>query len=456
MEFKSILQQQQDFFATGTTLSLDFRIEQLKKIKQLITSHESSLTAALKKDLNKSTMEAMVTEILLVIDEIDLIIKNLRKWARPKKVPSPFPFFWPGKSYLYHEPYGSAFIMGPWNYPFLLVMSPLIGAICAGNCAIIKPSEIAPHTQDVIVDLINTNFPAEYIYAVKAGPTETEQLLQEQFDYIFFTGGTQTGKKVMRAAADHLTPVTLELGGKSPCIVDETADLNFAARRIVWGKFMNAGQTCIAPDYLYVHQSCKNALVEKLQATIKKFYGADPEVSKSYGKIINQAHLTRLMQLMKNGRVICGGKINIETRYFSPTLIDDISWHDPIMQEEIFGPLLPIMTFDKLEDVIQNIKSHPKPLALYLFTKNNLTETTILNQVSFGGGCVNDCVLQVANPHLPFGGVGQSGMGSYHGKFSFETFSHCKSVYKKTRAVDFNLQYPPYTRMKLWLLKRLA
>lgn len=453
--FTNILERQRQFFATGVTLPLAFRIEQLKKIQSLLEIHEADIVNALQKDLRKAPMESILDEILLVTEEIKFILKNLSQWMKPKKVPTRSPILWPAKSRIHFEPYGSALIMGPWNYPFLLVMSPLIGAICAGNCAVIKPSEISSHTQNVIVQIINDNFPMEFLYAVKAGPDETTQLLQEKFDYIFFTGGTQVGKIVMQAAAKHLTPVTLELGGKSPCIVDPTANLDFAARRIAWAKSTNSGQVCIAPDYLLVHRSCKEALVDKLQQAFLKFYGENPEKSPSYGRIINQKHFERIKNLMKKGNILFGGQTNEADLYIAPTLIDGISWDDPIMQEEIFGPLLPILTYDKIDEVIHAIKQRPKPLALYLFTKNEETEKRVLQQVSFGGGCINDCILQVANISLPFGGVGDSGLGNYHGKSSFETFSHAKSIYKKTLEIDSGLEYAPYSNKKLWLIREL-
>jgi aldehyde dehydrogenase (NAD+) len=452
---QTILTSQRQFFASGKTLDISFRIEQLKKLKSILVTHEAEIAAALKKDLNKSEMEGIVSEVLLVTEELDYIIKNLKSWTRPQKVPSPFPLCWPGRSTIQYQPYGSVLIIGPWNYPFMLVISPLIGAMCAGNCAIIKPSELASHTQNLILKLINQNFPSEYIVAIPANSQEMNILLKEKFDYIFFTGGTQIGKIIMQAAAQHLTPVTLELGGKSPCIVDETANLDFAARRIIWAKLMNAGQVCLAPDYLFVHSSCKNALIDKLKQAIIRFYGENPEKSASYCRIINKKHFERIKKLMAAGNILFGGQTNEDDLYISPTLIDSISFSDPIMQEEIFGPLLPIISYDKTEELITAIKTLAKPLALYLFTKNKIFEKTILEKISFGGGCVNDCVLQVANYHLPFGGVGDSGIGSYHGKYSLETFSHRKSIFTKSWMIDIDLAYPPYTARKLSWLKRL-
>jgi len=446
---------QREFFTTGNSLKFTFRIAQLKKVLFLLQTNEKKIADALKKDLNKSEMESVATEILVVVDELKFIIKNLKKWMKPRKVSSVFPLCFPGKSFIHYEPYGSVLIIGPWNYPFMLILSPLIGAMCAGNCVVIKPSEIASHTEKLLLQLISENFPPEYISVATAGPDEMPALLNEKFDYIFFTGGTHIGKIVMQAAAKNLTPVTLELGGKSPCIVDDTVDLDYAARKIIFGKFMNSGQVCLSPDYLYVKQSCKNSLMEKLKKTLTDFYGKDPETSESYCRIINEKHFKRLLSLMKNGNIITGGNYNESTLYIAPTLIDNISWDDPIMQEEIFGPLLPILSYENEDDLISILKSKPKPLALYLFTKNKLFEQRILNEVSFGGGCINDCIMQVANFHLPFGGVGTSGMGAYHGKYSFETFSHRKSIFKRPWLIDISLAYPPYGSQKLLWLKRL-
>lgn len=450
----TILQQQRQFFATGTTLSVEFRLEQLKKLKSVIQIHEADIAAALKKDLNKAFSESLVNEIFLVIKEINFVIKNLKKWSKPKKLSTPLLLF-PGHSELIYEPFGSVLLIGPWNYPFLLMMSPLIGALSAGNCVVVKPSEIAVHSQNIIAELLNDHFSREYIAVVKGGHEEVKRLLAEKFDYIFFTGGTQIGRIIMEGAAKHLTPVTLELGGKSPCIVDQTADLDYAARRIAWGKTTNAGQTCISPDYLYVHESCKTQLIEKLKEVFIQFYGADAEQSDSYSRIINKRHFDRLVKLMQKEKILFGGKINEKSLYISPTLMDNVSWQDPIMQEEIFGPILPILSFKNYEEVISAIHSHPKPLALYLFSKNKDVIKNILAQVSFGGGCINDCLVHIANVNLPFGGIGESGIGNYHGKYSFETFSHKKSIYKKSISFDFKLEYPPYSVKKIWWIRQL-
>ncbi|VVC77303.1 Aldehyde dehydrogenase [Aquicella siphonis] len=453
--FNMLLESQRNYFASGVTLPASFRIGQLKKLKSLIEKNESDITHAMKMDLNRSRTESVISEILLVTEEIDFIIKNLHRWIRPKRVHSIFPLCWPGRSVVRYEPYGSVLILGPWNYPFMLIMSPLIGAICAGNCAIVKPSEIAVHTQEVICRLISENFPSDYIAAVKGDHLVAQKLLEEKFDYVFFTGGTQVAKIIMQAAAAHLTPVTLELGGKSPCIVDETANIDFAARRITRSKFLNAGQVCLAPDFLMVHQSRKDELIGKLISTIRRFYGDDPLQSQDYCRIINQKHFDRISALMRAGRIIFGGSTRRSDLYISPTLMDQISWDAPVMQEEIFGPLLPIITFQNTQEVIQAIKAQPKPLALYLFTNNPETEHEILTRLSFGGGCINDCVMHITNYHLPFGGVGPSGLGFYHGQYSFKTFSHSKSIFKKTLPIDVGLEYPPYSDHKLKWLRRL-
>lgn len=456
-QYHAILENQRHYFTTGATLSFAFRIEQLKKLRDLIKTNESRINAALTLDLHKPVNESYLSELMMVYAELDDAIVNLKTWMKPKKVSTPFPALFPGKSYQYFEPHGCVLIISPWNYPFQLLISPLIGAISAGNCAILKPSEVSSHTCDVILSLINENFAVEYITALQADREQTTKLLEEKFDHIFFTGSSEVGKIIMHAAAKHLTPVTLELGGKSPCIVTNDANLDFAARRIIWGKFMNAGQTCIAPDYLYVQQDCKGALIEKLQYYLQQFYGTQPEYSADFGRIINQKHYERLFALMQNGNIIIGGQTIADQRYIAPTLMTDISWQDPIMQEEIFGPLLPILTFSDIAEVVHEIKQHPKPLALYLFSNNKIVQNMILQNISFGGGCINDCLMHIANLHLPFGGVGASGMGQYHGHYSFMTFSHTKSIYQKSWLFDLKLEYPPFSKAKLkwlkWLLK---
>lgn len=454
MDVTLLLKNQHEFFASNATKSLSFRIEQLKKLKEMIITHRSDILLALQMDLDKHFSESTISEILPILDEIDHTIKHLKKWMQPEKVKTPLILF-PGKSFIHSEPYGCVLIMSPWNYPVMISLSPLIGAISAGNCVVLKPSEIASATQRLLTDLINQWFDPRYIVALNFDANQTSDLLTHRFDYIFFTGGTHIGKKVMAAAANHLTPLTLELGGKSPCIIDETADLDFAARRIIWAKMMNAGQTCIAPDYLYVQQSCKDKLVEKLRQTINQFYSDHPEKSASFGRIINTHHFERLTKLLQTGRIIYGGQTDPKTEYIAPTLIDQISWQDPIMQEEIFGPILPILTFEDIESVITTLKQKEKSLALYLFSNQSEKQKRIVDELSFGGGCINDCIMQIANYYLPFGGVGHSGMGSYHGQYSYKTFSHHKSLYRKFASFDLRLEYPPYSEKKLIWIKRL-
>ncbi|WP_427160837.1 aldehyde dehydrogenase [Aliinostoc sp. HNIBRCY26] len=447
-----ILQKQRNFFQTGKTKDINFRLEQLKKLKELVTNEQPLIIKALKADLHKPEFEAYATEIGAV-KEISYAIKNLKSWAKPKKADVPSEFF-PYSAKIYPEPLGNLLIIGPWNYPFQLVISPLVGAIAAGNCAIVKPSELAPHTSNLLAQLFSKYFPQEYIAIVEGGVETSQELLQEKFDHILFTGGTAIGKIVMAAAAKHLTPVTLELGGKSPCIVDTEINLEYTAKRIVWGKFLNCGQTCIAPDYLLVNRQIKQDLIATLQKTIKEFYGDRPENSPDYGRIINKRHFERLTQLLNHGEIILGGDTNPEQLYISPTLIDHVSLDAPVMQDEIFGPILPILEYTDITEAIALINSRPKPLALYLFSQNKQLQTRILQETSSGGVCLNDTIMQVGVSSLPFGGVGDSGIGSYHGKTSFDTFSHYKSVLKNSFWLDLNWRYAPY-KDKLALLKRI-
>ncbi|MBS0628747.1 MAG: aldehyde dehydrogenase [Verrucomicrobia bacterium] len=456
MDIKAVLNAQRKFFNSGATLSLDFRLEQLKKLQQVIEDHESEIYEALKQDLNRDETSAFFGDIAIPLLNFKKTLKGLKKWMTPKKVHTPFPLFWPGRSEIHYEPYGVALIISPWNYPFQLSFGPLIAAIAAGNCVILKPSEVSAHSEKLLVRLINENFPAEFIHVVTGGPAETQKLLEEHFDYILYTGNTRGGKIVMTAAAKHLTPVTLELGGKSPCIVDESADLDYSAQRIALGKFFNAGQTCIAPDYIYVHKDRKEELLKRIEKITNEFYGQDPARSPSYGKIISKNQFERLSKLLQNGRVIFGGQTDPQKNYIAPTAIDQISWDDPIMKEEIFGPVLPILTFDHLDEVVKAIKNYDKPLALYYFSKDDQKTNQILLETSFGGGCVNDCIMHVANPDMPFGGVGPSGIGSYGGEFGFKTFSHAKSIYKKTWLHYPSFVYPPYSEKSLKMLKKLV
>ncbi len=452
-DFKGVIKQQRDFFATGKTKGIDFRLEQLKTLSKAIIENEEEIMEALNRDLNKASFEAYGTEIGFVLDEIKYLRKNLPKWAKRKRVKTPIMHFL-SSSYIYSEPYGVTLIMSPWNYPFQLALVPLVGSIAAGNCSIIKPSEYSPYTSAVLDKIIKDYFEPSYVAVLQGGIDLNKKLLQEKFDYIFFTGSTSVGKIVMKAASKHLTPVTLELGGKSPCIVDETADIDLAAKRIVWGKFLNAGQTCVAPDYILVQSSIKNRLITKMQEYIIKFYGNNPCNNDQYPKIINERHFKRLINLMKNGKIIFGGQYSEESYHIAPTILSDVAWENPIMQEEVFGPLLPLIEFEDLSEVVLEVKEQPKPLALYLFTDNREREKYIIDNISFGGGCINDTMVHLATQHLPFGGVGDSGMGGYHGKASFDTFSHKKGILKKSNLLDIPLRYPPYKK-HLKLLKKL-
>lgn len=444
---------QKAFFSKGKTLSEGFRRKQLKKLKDSVLRHEEDIYEAVKTDLNKSKFECYETEIGMVLEEISYMLKNLHRFMKPQRVKTPLAHF-PSSGKIYREPYGQVLIMAPWNYPFQLSMLPLAGAIASGNCAVIKPSDYASATAAVIKTVIEEIFPEEYVYTVQGGREVNQELLDMPFDYIFFTGGVETGRYVMEKAAKHLTPITLELGGKSPCIVDETADISISARRIAWGKFLNAGQTCVAPDYLLIHESVKDDLIEKLKKSIEAFYGKTPHKNEVYPKIINEKHFDRLKRLMKSEDIIWGGEINSETMQIAPTLIDAV-WDSEIMADEIFGPLLPVITFRNITEAAEEIRKRPKPLALYIFTSSKERQAYVVKNISYGGGCINDTVVHLASCSMPFGGVGASGMGNYHGNESFITFSHSKSVLEKKRWPDLPVRYPPNTERDMKLLKKL-
>ena len=448
---KDIIHKQRQFFATGKTKDVEWRIEQLRRLKQAIVDEQEAIINAVKADLGRPDFEAYFE--LAAISEINYALKHLKSWVKPKKVRAGIEQF-PASAKIYPEPLGVVLIISPWNYPFQLMISPLTGAIAAGNCAVLKPSELAAHTSRAIADIIQKTFDPAYIAVVEGGVETSQQLLEEKFDRIFFTGGTAIGKIVMQAAAKHLTPVTLELGGKSPCIVDYDVDLNYAAKRITWGKYLNAGQTCIAPDYLLVHSRIKSELLIEIKKCVKEFYGDDPSKSPDYSRIISRRHLERLEPLLKDGEIAIGGQTKPEEKYIAPTVIDRVSWESPVMQEEIFGPILPVLEYTDLTEAIAQINARPKPLALYVFSKDKQKQEQVLQETSSGGVCINDTVMQVGVSTLPFGGVGDSGIGSYHGKASFDTFSHYKSVLKKGFRLDPNWRYPPY-KDKLSLLKRI-
>ncbi|ABS33306.1 aldehyde dehydrogenase [Clostridium botulinum] len=450
---RNILEKQKSFFDKGYTKDINFRIEALKKLKHNIKINENNIFKALKIDLNKSEFETFITEIGIVYDEINGAIKNIKKWSKPKKVKTPITNFL-ASSYIYNEPYGVALIMSPWNYPFQLIMAPLVGAISAGNCVLLKPSELAIETEKIIVKIIKDTFSDEYIGVITGGIEESTALLKEKFDYIFYTGGINVGKIVMRAAAEHLTPITLELGGKSPCIVDKDANIDLAARRIAWGKFLNAGQTCVAPDYLVVHRNIKEKLISSIENYIIEFFGENTFESEDYPRIINERHFKRLEGYLKEGKIVSGGNTDINNLYIEPTIIEGINFENRIMEEEIFGPVFPVIEFENIDKVIEIVKNNPKPLALYYFSENKEKQEFIIKNISFGGGCINDTIMHLSTSTLPFGGVGNSGIGGYHGRASFDTFSHKKSILKKSNLIDVKIRYAPF-KGKINLAKRL-
>jgi aldehyde dehydrogenase (NAD+) len=433
------------FYASGATQEIATRKARLRQLAQSITAHESEIQQALYADLHKSAAEAYLSEIGIVLDEIRFQIRHVASWAKAKRVRTPLAHFI-SQSFIIAEPHGVVLIMAPWNYPFQLCMVPLIGAIAAGNTVVLKPSAYAKSTSQIIADIVGEVFPEHYVLTVQGGRSENEQLLKQRYDYIFFTGSVSVGTLVMRQAAEHLTPVTLELGGKSPAVVDATADVCLAAKRIVFGKLLNAGQTCIAPDYVLVEASVKNVLIEEMRKALDQFFPTGN--LDALPSIINQKHFSRLVQLLEGQQILIGGKANPDTYQIEPTVLEPVSADAPIMQEEIFGPLLPIITCTTMSEAIEFIQGREKPLALYLFTTDRTIEKQFMQKISFGGGCINDTIIHIANPRLPFGGVGHSGMGSYHGKASFQTFSHLKSMVKKSNVIDLPLRYHPYTKRK--------
>ena len=450
---KEIVKAQKELYKSGLTMSENFRRLQLEKLREGILEHQGEICQALRKDLNKSEFETYETETGMVLEEISCMLKHLHRMMQPKRVGTPIVHF-PSSSKIYSEPYGSVLIMAPWNYPLQLALVPLAGCIAAGNCAVVKPSNYSPATSAVIKKIITENFPPEYISVAEGGREVNQDLLDQPFDYIFFTGGTTVGKLVMEKAAKNLTPVTLELGGKSPCIVDETADITLSARRIIWGKLLNAGQTCVAPDYVLAHESICDKLIEQMKKYIVGFYGERPLQDGNYPKIINEKHYDRLASLVEASNVIYGGGMNDDTCQIEPTLIQ-ADWDSEIMKEEIFGPLLPVLKFSNLKEAADAIKDRPKPLALYYFTTSAAGKDFVTRNISYGGGCINDTIVHLANPNIPFGGVGASGMGSYHGKESFKTFSHRKSVLEKKNWLDLPIRYAPNSPRDLKLLKIL-
>ena len=450
---RGILEKQRQYFYNGNTLDIDYRKASLRKLKNEIKKNEDNIFNALKKDLNKSEFESFATEIGLVYEEINETLKNIDKWSKRKKVKTPISQF-KASSYIYKEPYGNALIIAPWNYPFQLVMAPLIGAIAAGNTVVIKPSELAPATASVIENIISNVFNKEYIAVIQGDIDVNKALLEERFDYIFFTGSTVVGKIVMEAATKNLTPITLELGGKSPCIVDKSDKIDLFAKRIVWGKLLNSGQTCVAPDYFLIHKDIKEEFLKSVKKYVKEFYGDNPIKSEDYVKIINKRHFQRILSLIDKDNILLGGNYDEAKLNIEPTVVEVKSLDEQIMSEEIFGPIMPIITYSKYEEVIKTIRNFEKPLALYLFTENKVLEKNILENINFGGGCINDTIVHLATTELPFGGVGMSGMGSYHGKRSFDTFTHEKSILKRSNWIDIPLRYPPYLG-KISLLRKI-
>lgn len=450
-----IFKKQKEFFESGKTINVDYRIKNLKKLNDIIKKNEDKILSELKKDLGKSNFEGYVTEVGILYDDINFHIKNVKKWSSEEKRKSPIVYY-PSKSYIYKEPYGVTLIIGPFNYPFQLVIAPLIGAISSGNTAIIKPSENSRNIALLLEKLINENFPEEYLRVVNplGGKETVSLLLDKPFDYIFFTGSVRVGKLVMQKAAQHLTPVTLELGGKSPCIVDSDAKLKLAAKRIVWGKFLNAGQTCVAPDYLCVHKSVKDELLKLIINEIRIQFGENVRNSEDYPRIVNKSSLERLSGYLNDGKIYYGGNIDEDNLYMEPTLIIKPDLNSPLMSDEIFGPILPILVYEDLDNVIKFINHREKPLALYYFSESKKKIKYVLTSTTSGGVTINDTIIHVANPNLPFGGVGNSGVGKYHGKESFETFTHNKSVMKRGTFIEFNIRFAPY-KNKLNLVKRI-
>lgn len=438
--YSLLVHKQKLFFREGKTKNPAFRLDALQKLRNAIKTNEKELMKALRTDLNKSEFDAYSSEIGVILEEISFIQSRLRSWVKPKKAKTPLTHFG-SKSFIISEPYGVTLIISPWNYPFQLAVAPLIGAIAAGNCAVIKPSELAPKTSEILGKMITEIFPDDYISVVQGDVEASKALLKENFDYLFFTGSVPVGKMIMEAAAKQLTPVTLELGGKSPCIVHHDANLKLAAKRIAWGKFMNAGQTCIAPDYLYLHTSIKEKFLHYLKDAVAELYG-EPLKNPDFTRIVSERHFNRLDSFLDNGDILMGGKSDAEKLLIEPTVLTNITWEDPVMQDEIFGPILPVLEYDEIVDVIEGIHHHPKPLSLYLFTGNETIQQQVLDSVSFGGGCINDTVYHFVSPYLPFGGVGSSGIGAYHGKGSFDTFSHKKSILKQTTLFDIPFRYP--------------
>jgi len=443
MELSHFIQNQEEYFKNGETLPIRKRKKLLKNLKREILSNEDKIFKALNDDLKKCSYETYLTEIGILITEIDLFVKNIEQWAKPKKVKSSLLSF-PASDYIYSEPYGKVLVISPWNYPFQLAILPVMSAVAAGNTVVLKPSEHAPHTSRLVKKILESVFEKSHVLVIEGAAKTASKLLEYRWDYIFFTGSVRIGKIVAAAAAKHLTPITLELGGKNPCIIDDTIDLKLTARRIVWGKFVNAGQTCIAPDFLIVKNNIKDKLITHLSEEIKNAYGENPKNSEDYPRIVNKNNLSRLSELIKDTKIVYGGDYDLETCYFSPTIIDEPGIESSVMAEEIFGPILPIISYENENDIEKLVLKFEKPLALYVFSTNTKFSEKIIRKYSFGGGAINDTIIHCGNPNLPFGGVGHSGIGAYHGKLSFDMLSHKKSIVKKGNWLDIKIRYAPY------------
>ena len=446
-QISAIVEKQRAYFQTGATLPVDARVTALKKLKKAIIENESAIKEALHGDLGKSGMEGYMCETGLVLDEISYFLKHIHSFTQEVKVKTPIAQF-PSRSYRKPMPYGVVLIMSPWNYPLLLTLDPVVEALAAGNTVVVKPSAYSPATSNVIQRLLENIFPKEYVAVVTGGREENNFLLEQKFDYIFFTGSKGVGQLVLEKAAKHITPVTLELGGKSPCIVDSSADLKLAARRIVFGKYLNCGQTCVAPDYILCDRAVKDQFLEYVKAEMKVQYGKEYWSNPNYGKIVSRKHFARITGLIDPKKVVVGGRSDIDNLKIEPTVMDNVTWEDKVMQEEIFGPIMPILTFDSVNEVIEVVNSHEKPLALYVFADDKAFIENVTSRCTFGGGCVNDVVIHLATSHMGFGGVGESGMGSYHGKTGFDTFTHYKSIVDKKTWLDLPMRYQPYNKMK--------
>lgn len=444
-EIAFILEEQRKFFLSGETLPIKFRKQMLKKLYASVVFHKEEILSALTSDLGKSDFEGFMCEVGLSLTEISYMIKNVKKFAKEKTVVTPLAQF-ASRSYKKPCPYGNTLIMSPWNYPFLLSIEPLANAIAAGNTAILKPSAYSPATSNVIEKILSECFEKKFVAVVTGGRQENSALLEQKFDFVFFTGSQAVGKEVLRHTAENLTPAILELGGKSPCIIDSSAKIHLAAKRVVFGKYLNCGQTCVAPDYILCHKDIKDEFVKEVKIQIEKQYGKNPLENSDYGKIINQKHFERVSSLINAEKVVHGGKTNPETFQIEPTVLDNVTWDDAVMQEEIFGPIMPILTYENLDQVIADLQKKQKPLALYFFSQNKKNIKAVTEKVSYGGGCINDTIIHLATSEMGFGGVGESGMGSYHGKTGFDAFSHTKSIVDKKTWMDLPMRYQPYDR----------